>query len=340
MKLSIISPNISSTKNIKRVLDGFKDQNNQDFELILVLSNMTSAMYSVLNKYLEFFGSRLKFVVNNKRKSVQSDIVCAFHLIKGEYTMIYYNDNPFRSYFVKELIDLTQTYDECDIIEFRPRLIGTLAWKPNPRLKPGYVYNIENEPEFVAYAFPFIFNKLYKSSFLNKFVKYHPNESNDAKFCIDLTYYLLIHAQKYVYVHTRIVREFISSSLWLNPVNFINQFKNISNYVQALNIKLSLELEYASFYFMQIFLAGILSSWRVRPSSVLTGKFFNDRSNYSEKRAQKFSNELYKYIKKMHEENSLFFSTNPYILRSNPETQFMLYVPEIKKWNDILDKLQ
>ncbi|UUD34739.1 glycosyltransferase [Mycoplasmopsis caviae] len=335
MKLSIISPGISSAKNLKNILDGMKDQNSQDFELILALRTPTAKMYELIEKYLKFFGTRLKFIVNNRSRSIQSDIVCAFHLVKGSYVTIINCDNWIRPYFAQELTNYIEKYNP-DVLEYRPRLVGTVKWKPNSRLEENRLYNISNQHHVLAYTYPFIFNKVFKKSLISQFTKYRTIVVSDSKFCIELNYFLLLKAQSYIYINKRIVREFISSVMWLNPKTFVQQFKAIENYVQTNNLKFEQEIEYAKIYFLQIILGALLNTWRLR---FWSKGVIRDRINYNEKRAERFINELYRYLKKEHEENNLFFNTNIYINKNTIESNLLKSLPNIKKWDDILDQL-
>ncbi|VEU75191.1 Glycosyl transferase family 2 [Mycoplasmopsis maculosa] len=334
MQLSIIVPNIKTSIELENTLENFRTQNTQDFELILVITNINKTMYSLLEEGLKFFGSRLKFILNSNRKSIQNNIVSGFHLVKGKYVTIIYTDNKLKDHYVEDLVNLSSKYD-TDVIEYRPRLINTIRWKPEPRIKPLHVYNILNEPEYVAYAYPFIFNKIFKNSLIQQFIKFKQKELNDTKFAVELTYMLLLKSTSYVYENIRIIKENISSSLWLTPKNFIYQFNEIINYVEINNIKLSHEINYANLYFLQLFLAGLLKTWRRRFSL----NVFKDITNYNEKRSTKFTEDLYKYLEKFHKDNLLFFTTNIYMLKNNSETKSLKKLPPINKWNDILGEL-
>ncbi|MGV2393456.1 UNVERIFIED_CONTAM: glycosyltransferase [Campylobacter lari] len=125
MQLSIIVPNITNKVDLVNSLSMLKEQNSQDFEAILIITNPTKIMYLIIEEYLEFFGSRLKLIINNKRRSIQNDIVSGFHLVKGKFTTVIFSDNKSRDYFVSELVDATLNYD-ADVIEYRPRLVNTI----------------------------------------------------------------------------------------------------------------------------------------------------------------------------------------------------------------------
>ncbi|MBT1343744.1 glycosyltransferase family 2 protein [Mycoplasma bovis] len=334
MELVLIIPNICNSIVLKDVLSTLREQDNQDFEIILVLTNTGKNMYATLEKYLDFFGSRLKFITNSKRRSIHKDIVAGFHLVKAKHSFIYFPDNDGSVSLVRQLLECISKYD-ADILEFRPHLVNTIKWKPSPRLEAKNTFNISKNPEVVAYSYPFLFNKIFKTKLLTSLPKFKFRELNDTKFQVYLNYLLLIHANTYIYTNDVIVRENIQSDMWLAPNNFIYQFNELLNYAKMNNIKLQQEIKYAYYYFLQIFLGGLLKTWRARFSlSVIS-----DYINYSEKRSKKFAEDLYKYLQKMHNEDKLFFETNIYMLKSNLESNSLKYLPNIDKWSDILGEL-
>ncbi|MBZ4195511.1 glycosyl transferase [Mycoplasma tauri] len=335
MQLSIIVPNVSNNTDLKNVLSTYKYQDNQDFELILSLTNPGKIMYGTIEKYLDFFGSRLKFIVNNKRTSVQAEILSAFHLVKGKYSYIFFPDNAGRYYFVSRMIELTHKYD-TEIIEFRPRLVNSIRWKPNPRVTQDTIFKIEKYPEVVAYSYPFIFNKIFKSTLLHKFDRLKIKEFNDSKFCIFLTYILLTNACSYAYYGERIVRENISSNLWLAPNSFISQFDILLENLKTSNTKLQYEVQYAKYYFLQIFLAGLLKTWR-KGFSVFN--YFKNRSNFLERRSKKYADDLYKYLQRQQNNDSLFFDTNIYVNKNTFESKLIKTLTDIEKWDNALEKM-
>ncbi|EIN15103.1 Glycosyltransferase [Mycoplasmopsis agalactiae 14628] len=334
MELALIVPNIGNSIVLKDVLSTLREQDNQDFEIVLVLTNTGKNMYAALEKYLQFFGSRLKFITNSKRRSIHKDIVAAFHLIRAKHSYIYFPDNDGSVSFVRQLLETISKYD-ADIVEFRPRLVNTIRWKPFPRLEPNKIFALSKNPEVVAYSYPFIFNKVFKTKLLNSLPKFKLRELNDTKLQVYLNYLLLINASTYAYTNEVIVRENIQSDMWLAPNNFIYQFNELLSYVKMNNLKLQQEIKYAYYYFLQIFLAGLIKTWRARFSlSVIT-----DYINYNEKRSKKFAEDLYKHLQKMHNDDKLFFETNIYMLKSNIESNSLKYLPNIDKWSDILGEL-
>jgi len=71
-------------------------------------------------------------------------------------------------------------------------------------------FNFKEDTSFLAYAYPFISNKLFKKSLIENLLKYQPTFSNDYNFAIELDYLLLMNANTYAYNDQRIIREYIN----------------------------------------------------------------------------------------------------------------------------------
>ncbi|QSF13872.1 glycosyltransferase family A protein [Mycoplasma sp. Mirounga ES2805-ORL] len=339
MNLTIISPSIKNEKILDEFLYNLKKQNNQDFEIILVINSTSSDIYKVLDKNISFFGSRLKFVINSKQKSTQSNIVAAFRLISGKYVSILNYDNDYKPNVITNLVNLTNKYSNVDVIEYKPYLSGTIKWKPNKRIESDEIINIQDNPRVLAFSFPLITNKIYKSTLVQQLIKHKSKEVKDEKFCIELTYYLLLKASNYVYSDLKIIKEHIDSGLWLNPKNYISQFKVIHNLIEVNEIKRKHELEYAELYFMHVVLGGILNSNSIRIFSA-PSTIFSDKANFQNKRNKKLISDLYTWLTKYHENNSLFFTTNLYLNDvKNVEASILKSLPNQNKWDEIFDKL-
>ena len=328
MKISIISPIVNNDKELKEFLSGMYYQNNQDFEVILVFNNMTKKMYATIESYLDFFGSRLKFIINSNKQTLQDNIIAAWKIMSGEYFNILFSNNTIRYYFLNSMKNLVNQYN-TDVIEFKPRLVGSIRWKPLTRLEPMKKFNFKEDTSFLAYAYPFISNKLFKKSLVENLLKYQPTFSNDYNFAIELNYLLLMNANTYAYNDQRIIREYINYVSWMNPKNFINQFKKIIEMGKTKETKITQELEYAKNYFFQVILAGILGL-----------STFISKDEYKEKKSYRLIEQLDMLIDKEIENNEKFYNTNIYMHKENKEIKFLREKQPIKKWNELLSSLE
>lgn len=332
MKLSIIVPCVSEFNQLEHVIEHLKEQNNQDFEVVFVLTKPNKKAFLLLESALEFFGSRLRFIVNSKRRSIQNDIGCSIHLLRNQYVYVLLPQSEIKNNFVSTVVNkLSAT--PAEILEFAPNITGALKWKPKPRLKEEHLYTITEEKEAIAYAFPFIFNKIIKRSLLEQFSKYRTKEINDSQFALELLYLILANAQTYQYWNKKLVNVDIFPSASLNPANFRSQFNIILNYLQTHHIKLNYEVTYAMLYFMQIILMGCLNTREILASKLL--KFILPfKGSFNEKRANKHLADLHQNLQKFHEENHEFFLTNIYIKKQLKEAEILRSLPNLDKIED------
>lgn len=328
MKISIISPIVNSHKELKEFLSEMQNQNYQDFEIILVFNNINKKIYSTLKDYIDYFGSRLKFIVNSNKQTLQDNIIAAWKIMSGEYFNILFSNNNIRFYFLNSMKTLINDF-HTDVIEFKPRLVGSIRWKPKARLESDKTYNIKDEPDFLAYSYPFISNKLFKKELVENLLKYKPSFTNDYNFAVELNYLLLMNAKTYSYNDRRIIREYINYDSWMNPKNFISQFKRIIEISKTKEMKITQELEYARIYFFQIILAGILG----------LASFIN-KDEYKEKKSYRLIEELETLINKEIEKNQKFYNTNMYMCKDNNEIKYLCELKPAKKWNELLSSLE
>ncbi|WP_406614809.1 glycosyltransferase [Mycoplasmopsis hyopharyngis] len=328
MKISIISPIVNGDKELREFLSEMQNQNYQDFEIILVFNSINKKIYSTLNNYLDFFGSRLKFIVNSNKQTLQDNIIAAWKIMSGEYFNILFSNNNIRFYFLNSMKNLINDF-HTDVIEFKPRLVGSIRWKPKARLECDKTYNIKDEPDFLAYSYPFISNKLFKKELVESLLKYKPSFTNDYNFAVELNYLLLMNAKTYSYNDRRIIREYINYDSWMNPKNFISQFKRIIEISKTKEMKITQELEYARIYFFQIILAGILG----------LASFIN-KDEYKEKRSYRLVEELEVLINKEIEKNQKFYNTNMYMCKDRDEIKYLRELKPTKKWNELLSSLE
>ncbi|WAM02893.1 glycosyltransferase [Mycoplasmopsis felis] len=112
-----------------------KYQENQDFEIILCLNNNknTQKIINDINEYYSFFNSRIKLIHNFKNISNQYNLLSSFNVISGDYVVVLNSDNKLKKHYIDKMIKDSQEYD-VDILEYQPRIIGSIRWKPKQRL--------------------------------------------------------------------------------------------------------------------------------------------------------------------------------------------------------------
>ncbi|MBN4083565.1 glycosyltransferase [Mycoplasma sp. CSL10137] len=337
MKLSIVSLVGDLFKDIEWFLKDLKDQDNQDFEIILFINKKQINILESLKEYFLLFGSRLKVVFNNKVDSYQLNLTSAFKIARGDFLVVINSENTLRKKYVSNIINEAEKYS-ADILEFKPRLIGSIRWKPKARLKLINKVDINKMQSTYAYTFPFIFNKVYKKNLYKKLVKYMPSNLNDTKMCVELNYILFSEAKTYMYLDYRVYREFINSNTWFNSRHVLDSFNIVENYFKENNPKILEEINYAKIYTIKLLLTGFLNETTFTYKRI----YKYEKEQIQEKRSLTFVKRHYELIDKL-ESNAIkndFFKSNIYLASDNDESKLLkkpLY--KIKKMK-ILDFLE
>ncbi|WP_324673263.1 glycosyltransferase [Mycoplasma sp. 888] len=319
MRLSLISLKNNSVEKVREYLERLKDQSAQNFEVILCLTENSKAIFKVAKDYYQFFGNRLIMIFNTKSTSYQHNLISAFRVAKGKFITVLNSDSTFKDSYVENILEQAQRWN-VDVLEFKPKLIGSVRFKPKERTEMSQMFDLTKNSLPLAYSFPFIFDKVFKKSLIKKFIKYRPQISNDSIMCIEVTYTLLMNAKKYKYLDYRVKRDFISSDIWLNTQNYVKSFDIIKQIAKNQNLKINEELEYAKYYFLKLLLSGFLKA------NYFFYKLFNVQDDeVSEKRSSFLNDKHAEIIKKIEDtaDFQTFLTTNYYVLLDNDETKLL-----------------
>ncbi|MHA0272874.1 glycosyltransferase [Mycoplasma sp. 48589B] len=339
MRLSIISLVGDDASYVDTFLSSLKEQETQSFEVILCVNKNSEAknIFKIARKYYEFFGSRLVLITNSKDNSYQHNLVSAFRIVKGDYVTVINSDSSIKRYFIGDMIEHAQRFN-VDVLEFKPRLVGTVRFKPKERGEFDKVLDINKNPNVIAYTYPFIFNKIFKKALVKKIAKYRPKVSNDTVMCLEINYLLMMEAKKYKYLDFRIIREFISSDTWFNTKTVLDAFRVIEDNAKRMNLKIQEELKYAKYYFVKLLLTGFLSE------TYFVYRHFSktDKEQLEEKRSKLLIQKHDEILAKLEASPDFqtFLTTNMYMLQDNVETGMLRenYKKLIK--TKILDNLE
>ncbi|WP_027120975.1 glycosyltransferase family 2 protein [Mycoplasma leonicaptivi] len=339
MKLSLISLVSNNLKNIDNYLNSLQQQTNQDFEIILVVSNKTDQknIFKLIDKYFAFFGQRLVIIYNTKNYSFQYNLLSAFKIAKYPFVTVLNSDTTLKDTYIDKMIESAYKYN-VDVLEFKPRLIGSISWKPKARLIDKQVINLENNALPYAYSFPFIFNKIFKKNLIKKISKYKQKIINDSKICLELNYQLLFEAKTYLYLDFRIHREYFGSDVVLNTKTINETFDNLLNQLDMQNRKLYEEVRYAKLYFVKLILTAFLKETTFRYKKL----YPNSKEEIKEKRSNLLLEKHNIYLYKLDEEykKNNYYTSNTYLLQNNPEVLLLLKDVEKLHKTKILKNLE
>ncbi|WP_426461565.1 glycosyltransferase family A protein [Mycoplasma hafezii] len=338
MKLSLISLVGNSAKEVDWYLKDLKDQQNQDFEVILCINKNTElkGILDVIEEHKDFFGKRLVVLFNTKQNSYHHNLKSAFELVKGDYVAVVNSNNNLKKYYTERMIQAAEEKD-VDILEFKPRIVGSVRFKPAARLEPECLYPLPQCSNVFAYTFPFIFNKIYKKSIVKKAAKYNIEFTNDSKLCSYFVYLLMLEAKSYMYVDYRIYREYFGSDMWLNSKNFLISMNSVEQIFNSKGLKLNQELRYAKYYLLKLLITAFLTE-----TSYLYKTFnFLDRE-FNEKRSERSIQKHSDLVAKMQDSSEFinFNTSNIYMLKGTAEAKLLgRDIKELSKVK-ILDTLQ
>ncbi|MGZ9797141.1 glycosyltransferase [Mycoplasma sp. 4013] len=325
MKLSLISLDNKYKKDVKKYLKDLVEQDNQDFEVILCLnhSNEEAQVVKVISEYYDFFKERLIVIYNSKINSYQYNLLSAFKLANGDFIAVINSKSHLKKNYVSEIVNQAKFYD-VDILELKPRIIGSISWKPKLRQQIDKSVLISKNKSVIAYAFPFIFNKIFKKQLVKKVINYIPANNYDTKMCIEINYILLLEAKTYMYLDYRIYREYFDSDIWFNTKYFLGSFNGIEKWMlnKPIEDRCAEEFIYAKSYFIKLLLTGFLTGTSLMYRTI----FFNERSIIKEKRSKFLLDKHFELLTKL--ENQFcannYDSSNPYIRKASTEASLIL----------------
>ncbi|MEA4115510.1 hypothetical protein VBM87_01780 [Mycoplasma sp. 744] len=337
MKISLIIPEIDNPFILEDVLYKLKEQNNQDFEIILALKNNSKSIFKVFEKYLIFFGSRLKFILNTKKRTTQNDISIAFHLVKNDYVNILFPNTHIKKTFINDLDKLLNCEKEPDIIEFTPLFKGDVKWYVNSRIEENFYNNSEllkKYPFLLAYTFPIINNKLINKKLIQQFIKFKPSKANSSIFCLELVYFLMLKAKSYYFSNEIIFSQYVNLTNDLNINILLDQFNRLKEYIVVNDLKLTHEIEYAELYFIQIFLATLINLGKSE-----TFYTWNKNKELKEFKKEKIYHQILSFIIKKQNTGLNFYNTNFYLNQNKIESKYLKSIPDDKNIHNLINVL-
>ncbi|MDJ1648983.1 hypothetical protein [Mycoplasma phocimorsus] len=335
MKLSIISIIFNNDKNINinKFIDGFSVQEDQDFELILVFQKVTKKLMNKLKKVPNKLKDKIKFIFNYKSISYEQCVFQGMEKAMGRYISIINTDNKIKDYLVKRLNEINQ--EDVQIVEYKPRLVGNVKWKPIKRLEENKIYDQSNI-EFIAKSFPFLFNKIFKKDLVEKVLEIKNLELRvNSKLSINILYYLLLNTNTYKYIDQRITREYIAKKFSAFSKTYNKSWINLCKYIHENNINAKEELFYARIYFEALLLPGLLFG-----NSHWFSKIYKKLSLHSNKPSELNIKAISDKINKIYESKKDPVSANKYINQNNLEAQTLLKPIELSSWNKILSNFE
>lgn len=299
MKLSIIIPIYKEPLKVKRVLNKLANQTNNKFEVFLVVDTNIGNTLDVIDQNVDIFGKRLKVVFNSKRVGRTSALYGAFNAVTSTYSMILDTSDKFNNKMVEKTLKSLEG-KTSDVIEYKISFRSPIKFEPKIRYLVKNKTSIEDNKKIIAYASPFDFNKVYKTSLLKK-VALMPKLNNqlNSRFSSEIAFKALLHAKTYQTVSQLLVSSYSNLSSNYNPLRSIRQFNEIIDWSIDHGHNYENELKYSLFIYISIFLFAFTGT---ASNKILLKKL-------SDLYKQQLEGKLYE-----------FKNTNKYILENSKET--------------------
>ncbi|NQZ65605.1 MAG: glycosyltransferase [Mycoplasmatales bacterium] len=223
MKLSIITPIYKEAKRLDRFLSKISTQNSNNYELILIIDTNGEKTLEVVEKYREKINGDLRIIFNSKRNSRFKSIGQGAKIAKGKYSIVLSIRNEFSSSLVKNVIALAEEKG-TDIIEFSAAFNSPIKLKGKIRKQFKTSSKIEDNPEIIAWTYPFDFNKIYKTSVLSEVGRVKMPVNFNSRYSIGITYFSLSVAKTYSTSLKTLVKSRVNNSSQFNYIHFVRHF--------------------------------------------------------------------------------------------------------------------
>lgn len=272
---------------------------------------------------------KTKIIYSSKTLSLNKQIKYSTKISSTDYVWFI---NPLVKYnktMVLNVVNILRR-KEIDLVEIRPELCGLIKWEPKSRhdLKPSTRLKIDENEKIVAYAFPFIQNKVFsKKSVMNVLEnnKIINNIDISSSLSIEFLYLFLLEAKTYAWISNGIVPINISEGNIPYYKHLFDEWSRVQKKYLEENRLIS-ELKYAEAYHLLIII-----------SSLYGIKSINSIFNES----QVFKKKYHAKLMKLWQSDMEFFDIeNKYMVNKNNENILLRHVQPINKWSKLLANLE
>lgn len=254
MKLSLICPVYKQPRHFEKFLESMSRQENQNFELVIVVDSSSDEELSLLEQFKEKIKAKIHLIYNLKRVGRNKAISQGIKIAKGDYINVATITDVFYDDATNRMLNLI-SQKPADIIEFQARLRSPIWFQGKQRKLVEGVVTIENDPSIVAYTYPFDFNKLYKKSVIKNAIETAPAKSHNSRFAVNFVMKAFKFAKTYANENIKITRcksEFPEDA---NTLLVMREWKNLlDSEMRSETGKFIPELQYAMLFGISMFL--------------------------------------------------------------------------------------
>lgn len=335
MELTLIAFLDSKHKDLEHIEEILEIQKDEKFEFILIADSLSQKILKeLLDVENKFKSNEFKIIFNYRKQGEVEGIVDAIKISTKKYTLIHPNILSFKKTFITEINKITNLDRNIDIVEFRPNIKGIVDWKPELRtnLKLETIFDIESNTEILAYSYPFIFNKIFRTEILQSAFETKNYSNTTSSF--ELFYYIFPFAKSYMSIDRSLSRETIDLNHFSSYTSSFNDWKKLENFYSSAYKNLIQELIYAKFFYLQVIVPGFLGI-------INRKKRYNIKYNFSDKAKMQLSKNYFNKLKSIYESEFKNLAINSkYMMKKNSDIQFLEKVTPISKWGKILKNFE
>ena len=303
MKISYITPVYKDVKHLKKFLGAFSTQTKQLFELILVIDAKEKKILNIIDDAPSKLQKKIRVIYNSKRMGRNNAITYGVNIASGDYSMILSLGNIFGDKMVENTINIINEKKGVDIIEFKAKFKTPIKFDGKIRKMRNNSIELEGNSKFVAYSYPFDFNKIFKTQVLLEASQLTKMIEVNSKFSIKYAYLPFYVAKTYATTNKTLIVAKSTLSSNFNPLLINRQWNSLIEYDSKNKDNMyNSEFMYAKMFHQLVFMYAFVGTSK---NKVLLQK----------------QNKLYKDGLKHEFEN--FFTDNKYMLSDNEETDLI-----------------
>ncbi len=327
--ITLITP-IYSNKIHKHFLNSILDQKSEIFELIIFTNNFSKDLSNKFEEIEKIPNIKLLIIFTTRKIGFNETIIEGSKRASGTHAIILNPNEPLAKNFVNNLSTIINNKPDVDIFEFKASFKGFENWVPRKRcnLKQNHVFEISKFPRVIAFAFPFISNKLFKVSLANLVSEETNYIETSSHLSLEFLYMLFLYAETYVYVDKVFCNIIIFKEDLPNYSNFYKELKNIrEKYI--LKNKFLQEIEYVSVFYEEMFVPLLYSHKK------LINTLLRNGVNTT------LTNKIHAKNKKLRlQEFNSFNYTNMYMMLNLLETEYLNKSHPPNEWSRIIKILR
>lgn len=314
-------------------------EKQKKIELIFVVDDKSYSWISLVENFQNKNPNLIvKLVFSSKKISFNNLLENATKLITNDYVLFFHPSSSFEDDFLESVSRVINKNPNLDIIEFKTKISGILKWKANNRLtknKVDKLLKISENPEVIAFSFPFIYNKAVSTNLLVKSIKNFWKEFNEDFSTLLFSrfiYLIFLNAKNYYYDSKLLVELNISDELIPNYKNVINCWILIEDIFIQEN-KFVEEIRYAKLFYLKIILCSLYSM----QGMIKVKKIINNHKN------NLLQKKYYEKLSKIEDQEfKHFVIKNKYMLQKQNLVEINLLKQHhpISKWSKLIKELK